>query len=897
MKYKWIELQGYAGIFNGMNLTNIKIDFTQCKTNKILIKGDNGSGKSTLVNAINPNPDSGDCFIPGIEARKNLCLTNNGTDYVIRYIHPVNQNGIRGVTKAYIAKTINGQLIELNPNGNVTLCKDIIYDEFNLDSNFISLSKLSSENRGLVDNRPSDRKRIVNSILNIVEVYNGIYKKISKKVSSLKHLMNTITYKINSLGDKIKLDAELKNTEESIAKLEIEKNKTIEAIALTKLRIDEYLTILRSNNYDAIVTELNELSTHNKVLRQKIQTKITDFKIKDMNSVESFLEYLQRQIIILENDITNLKENNVSLLSQREIEFNDLKNKQERLQSLQNEYNYIDIKRIMEESTKIVNEYADIINNMGLKNINITKEEFNSAMESLRYLKDLSMSLSSTYHHNELEFVIHNFEYVINELTKIDKIKQEIESLKMQKDQISKQITVYESKQDLINELNNRPDNCKIDACPYIESALKASYEYPREELERYYNEFNSLETEINNKARYLDKLNIFREIVLKISSIKRELDSKMNFIRKLPVREDFKETFLERIINCDNFSDIDNLYRYIDCGNIIEKYKLALLQLEKYQSEYKLYETKNSIIQSMIQDIEYLTEKTNSMANEIENNNKQISENNSKLQEMKNIETKISLLISQINNDLKPSEERELKLKQTKEQIDASTTELNDLQDNLYKLNDILASANNNIKILNSNKEEIMHRLLQLDEYNKELEQYKVEYTKLEKIKYYSSPSTGIQTLFIQLYMNKILSNVNTLLSLLFNGEFVIQPFIINENEFRIPCMGSGLLHDDISSMSTAQKSMISMILSFAMLYQSSTNYNIIMLDEIDGGLDTSNRGMFIELLDNLMNMLNCEQCFMISHNNELNTALCDIIVLKNTSNEIYNGNIIWQY
>ena len=298
-----------------------------------------------------------------------------------------------------------------------------------------------------------------------------------------------------------------------------------------------------------------------------------------------------------------------------------------------------------------------------------------------------------------------------------------------------------------------------------------------------------------------------------------------------------------------------------------------------------------------MIQDIEYLTEKTNSMANEIENNNKQISENNSKLQEMKNIETKISLLISQINNDLKPSEERELKLKQTKEQIDASTTELNDLQDNLYKLNDILASANNNIKILNSNKEEIMHRLLQLDEYNKELEQYKVEYTKLEKIKYYSSPSTGIQTLFIQLYMNKILSNVNTLLSLLFNGEFVIQPFIINENEFRIPCMGSGLLHDDISSMSTAQKSMISMILSFAMLYQSSTNYNIIMLDEIDGGLDTSNRGMFIELLDNLMNMLNCEQCFMISHNNELNTALCDIIVLKNTSNEIYNGNIIWQY
>jgi hypothetical protein len=69
-------------------------------------------------------------------------------------------------------------------------------------------------------------------------------------------------------------------------------------------------------------------------------------------------------------------------------------------------------------------------------------------------------------------------------------------------------------------------------------------------------------------------------------------------------------------------------------------------------------------------------------------NNNKQVSENNLKLQEMKNIETKISLLISQINNDLKPSEERELKLKQIKEQIDASTTELNDLQDKLIIVN-----------------------------------------------------------------------------------------------------------------------------------------------------------------------------------------------------------------
>ena len=144
MHYKWIELYGYAGIYNGMGLMQMKIDFTKCKSNKVIIRGSNGSGKSTLINAINPNPDSNDKFMPNSEARKNICLVDNGTEYVIRYIHPITNSG-RGTTKGYIAKTINGQLVELNPNGNISSCKDILYEEFNLDSNFISLSRLSSE--------------------------------------------------------------------------------------------------------------------------------------------------------------------------------------------------------------------------------------------------------------------------------------------------------------------------------------------------------------------------------------------------------------------------------------------------------------------------------------------------------------------------------------------------------------------------------------------------------------------------------------------------------------------------------------------------------------------------------------------------------------------------------
>ena len=45
---------------------------------------------------------------------------------------------------------------------------------------------------------------------------------------------------------------------------------------------------------------------------------------------------------------------------------------------------------------------------------------------------------------------------------------------------------------------------------------------------------------------------------------------------------------------------------------------------------------------------------------------------------------------------------------------------------------------------------------------------------------------------------MGNIILKANELLSLIFNGQFIIQPFVINEAEFRIPCLGNGLVNDD---------------------------------------------------------------------------------------------------
>ena len=897
MHYKWIELYGYAGIYNGMGLMQMKIDFTKCKTNKVIIRGSNGSGKSTLINAINPNPDSNDKFMPNSEARKNICLVDNGTEYVIRYIHPITNSG-RGTTKGYIAKTINGQLVELNPNGNISSCKDILYEEFNLDSNFISLSRLSSEDRGLVDNKPAERKKLINSIISILDTYNGIYKNLSKKSSTFKQMINSLTYKIDYIGNEVQLNSRLQGIENRMNTLEQEKNTTIEAIAAIKVKISEYMNILRDNNYDAIITELKDVSSHNKVLRNQIFAKMKEFNIDNIDAIDSFFNYLDKQIGILESDIESLKSQVTSLLSQREIEYNDLQNKRSRLDSLQSEYNYIDIKNSVDSAKEIIDKYDSIFKQMGLINVDhITKNEFDTAIEALSSLKDMGIALSSSCTQEQLAYVVNNFAEVQSMVYNIPNIKQELNQMRKEKEDIYSEILVFESKAELIAELNNRPKECKIDTCPYIKSAIDASIQYPKDKYESLQSQYAYLIDKITINEELIEKYLFYSGIINNINNINRELNSKIKFINKLPVRKDFKETFINRVVSFDHFDDINDLYKYIDCGNMIEEYKVAKQQYDKYQSEYKFYEAKNDIIESIITDINTLVKKTDDLADKIENINSIIYDKQNKLLDLNSAKPKVERLLAKLKDDLKPSKDREAELIKIKDLLDVNSVEIEKLQDQLSTLNVNLDSVTKDIKGLSEERDNIKHSLILLNDYRTELQQYSDKYNKIEKVRYYSSPSTGIQTLFMQLYMNKIITVANSLLSLLFEGEFVLQPFIINENEFRIPCLGTGLLHDDISSMSTAQKCMISMILSFSILHQSSTKYNVIMLDELDGGLDTMNRGFFIELLDKLMAMLNCEQCFIISHNNELSTTLSDLIILKNNSGEVYDGNVIWQY
>ena len=462
---------------------------------------------------------------------------------------------------------------------------------------------------------------------------------------------------------------------------------------------------------------------------------------------------------------------------------------------------------------------------------------------------------------------------------------------------LEKKLYEFESMRNIANALTHRPNECKVDNCYFIKEAIEANNKYPESEYIKLKNDIDSTKEFISETQENIEFIELSSEVIKQIDLINRELKSKMRFISKLPIRQDFEQTFLDRLVNNDPFDDITRLYKYIDCGNMIEEYKVAKNNLHNFEVEYKIYESKNEMIESIISSIELLNSKTDSLAKDIEDMNTKINNTEIRLSNIKSAKEKIESLSHRINDEYLPSKNRQEELINIKNSLENNNIEINKLQSELGNINNMLGSINNDIKRETETRDQLKHESQLLVEYKHEYDIYMKKYTKIEKIKYYASPNTGIQTVFMELYMNKIIAIANDLLSLLFEGEFTLQPFIINENEFRIPCMGSGLMHDDISSMSTAQRCMISMILSFSLLYQSSTKYNVIKLDELDGFLDTNNRGYFLTLLDKLMDLLKCEQCFIISHNNELATYNCDVILLKNNDVMIDGGNIIWKY
>ena len=903
MKFLSIYLSNYIGIYNGMGLYDIHIDMTRCRNRITIIRGDNGSGKSTLSKAMNLFPDPSDAFIPGMVARKEIILQDGPTMYKLVFIHGIKSNGDRETTKAYITKTFNDTIVELNENGNVTSYKDILYSELGLDANFAALSQLSTDDRGLADKKPAERKRFVNSIISSLETYNNIYKVLSKRSASFKSLINSTASKLALLGDENAVSSNLEAVETRINNLNDKKDQAVIALAKEQSIIsllDPDGSIQNANTVISADLELAEADMAR--IQSVIDSLIERNKIKFTDILIEYRKITDRKnSLIIQNQIDRGSLD--SFISQRAAQIAEQEKKLHRLAQLNNGESYESILATLEDFKIKMKTIRDQLSVVGITDIlSISKDEYILALETLKDLDSYISSFKSCTDYSIIESIVSEYISTRKIPIPVDTSKLVISLEKTNADiaLINSEIQDLESRIGLLDKLLLRPETCTDNTCAFIKDAVEFASTDPKSRLSKLYSNRNRLQDLSKSIDIEIAKALEFNESLNKFSIIVREVEKNKRILSKMPNGEMFKDTsiFFTRLLNGYGFEYMQSIYRYIDLANLFDTYRSIDSICKQYESELKIYETKAESIVMVNQEIDDINKAISALTDKIDPINAEIADRMVEIAMLQDLEGVYSAIIDNMD-----------KQKPLIEKIQACRAKLAENGQKMNRINAAIASSQTlkeqisqltyTLEPLMKDRDKLIHSIQLMKEYRDELNELQANYDFIETIKYYSSPTTGIQLVFMELYMGKIISLANELLKLLFQGKFEIQPFVINESEFRIPCLGEGYLNDDISSMSSSQVCMISMILSFSLLHNSSTKYNIIKLDEIDGPLDYNNRLYFIDVLNNIMDIMNTEQCIMISHNSELQVDNSDVILLKHDENNMdyQRGNVIWSY
>ena len=470
---------------------------------------------------------------------------------------------------------------------------------------------------------------------------------------------------------------------------------------------------------------------------------------------------------------------------------------------------------------------------------------------------------------------------------------------------LREELAVALSDRDIIKVLDNRPKSCKDDTCAFVSKAIVTRNKYETD-IDTH---ISSLQHNIEMICKKIDKLMndqiYFEDMVHILSKIRSIIDlvkSNYKLLSKFSITTGIltEESLFGHISNMSTFNELRSLSNYRDISNDIiqyKSYKEILQQLEaKYivnlnnKKQYNEYEEELLRYNEMINEEKAKYEKYQS-------EKKSLIVIIASLEKKLDIYKRILEMYSKWDGFLEEKSEIE-------QELETLNSKFSETFNNLQKITELQELVNNlqsEILPLKDEKRHIETQLTLLSEYQVEYAKYNEKYDFVDKLRKYSSPTSGsIQSLFMSIYMDKTLSIVNQLLGLMFNGNYSIIEYVINEDEFRIPFIGNGLPVDDISSGSTSQVCIMSMIINLVLANISSSKYNIISLDEIDGGLDHENRYLFVEVLQKICNILDIGQLFIISHSVESALNNVDVVLLSDNQeykDQFANANIIYQF
>lgn len=855
MKVTYLRLENVAGIYVGSNRHELEINFNDSKNNIISIIGSNGTGKTVLLSSISPfaNVTSLDerstlsYIIPKKNGYKEIHYINGEDEYVIKHYYKATKDSHS--VKSYFKK--NGE--ELNENGNVTSFISLINIHFGLTQEMMRLVRLGTNVSSFINLTSARRKEYVGKLIEELDLYMKMYKKINDDIRVVKVMLssnNTNLYNCH-ISDIIVEETKLEKLQKSIGDREHERDQLLGKIG--KIR-----SLIAENNIDELRRKC-----------QDAEMSLAEFsKIEDLIKSAKLENTSVDKLIVLRSTITEKKINIQAKISSYRISIDNTLRNIERLE--------VAIKKIT--SNNDMQSLIDAISSLkeSIQSTNKLVVEFVPLGSTSHEIYQMIAKLNSF---NQISQLIHTFgSKPINVYLRLKRSKKSID--KFLKEQ-SKHNLSRINKNDISSILNNifQDDviitpNCNTQYvdCPYYRIA--DTMDSIRDKLE---------EDEYDD-----DTLRYIKVISDNVDNILNELDMMKHIMIPDSAREGLNEKhILERLESGLPFFDLSILQEFLSILKEYEIYRDNISKLKEYEKQLVLY--KSSGIDSHISEIKELKGNIEFYKNNINVLEKDVLIIN---KELESVDSNIAL-VTKYEDGKKYRKMFETNLASTKkilEPLESAAGEKMELEFSLRQVTNL-------INIMREDHKALESRINEYRRLTQEGEKLSLKLADLSIILDTLSTKKGLPVVYMNRYLGEIQSLANNLLKIIYGNNFHLSKFNVTSDVFEIPYIKNGNKISDARYASQSEVALITMALSFALASKASQNYNILLLDEIDAGLDEENRTAFLKMLYAQMRKLKAEQCFIISHNlSQMVNIPMDCIMLSDTGTRSKLQTIIYE-
>jgi hypothetical protein len=876
-----IRLENFALIKSGMGLDEIDIDFTKSKYTVSLIIGNNGTGKTALLSNFHPFPylgalearEDADIIIPDMDGHKEVWYSKGDDRYYIEHIYlaPAGKRTTRQV-KCYIQK--NGK--ELNEPGTVKTFNEIVESEFQIEPNFLKLIRLGPNVQNFIKLSFTDRKFFISKLLSEVEDYMKDYKQAKEQAKFLANALKLAVSKRDKLNisDISILDTGIARKEEMI------KSRYDDKESLTK-RFYEYKGSINLDSMETLQTLYDVTLQNIENLKDTIKNLDKPKYLHVSTSSATTAEYTDK--------LVNLNLSHSGIVSQRAIILNE---KQRVIDLLEAENKKL-------EETKASNELEEIqgyIKELTEK-IDIFEKSFDSSQHDTSISKDVFMSYVDT-----INIIIYQMKDVFelpetglqyfrdiyvdnmvqpNTIDKIEaKLRREVSELLVQLDR-----TVSNTKQHRkIADKMCTPEGCDMfNECPY--------YLHYHEELVHHSKEDTiKLEFEIDRRNEALTVFNQLKSIQMLLNTIK--LEHRMDHGYQGIIASIMKRDITE-------FVNYDAVKSEVEFLEYYEEYLSHKEKRAEYEQQAKVFQLSNQLESpdEILSNISKLTMQLSVFNKQIDELDRKESERLEEIEQTKDLIDDFSKYVEYTNE----VERLNTELIHTKESRDTLKESLKDK----IEYDEKLAAYNKQVESIefdiSSLEDSIYHdrvKRTQFIELGQEIEQIKTRYDIVELLKEAVSTNKGIPLIYINSYFKSLRLVANEIIKDIYENDFVLEEFVVNDKEFRIPYRTKGVSVRDIRYASQAESSVATLAISFAMLEQFAYTYNIILLDEVDGPMYKGNKERFFAALEGMLSRIHSEQAFIITQSTMFNDYPVNLIITDPSYRSLYedNMNVIFQ-